>query len=166
MAARAVAHRINAGHTDHVGPTGPCRCGNTAHSAGRKEKTILTAMGEMRLERAYYHCDACRSGFCPRDRVLGVEGASLSPAVTRMVGTVAAMVSFAEGGELLGDLAGLTVNAKQVERTAEALSIETAEDAEIAPTMYLGYGWNGCADAQRGVGRQAGQAGGRFFKDA
>ena len=131
----------------------PCRGGNTAHYAGRKEKTILTAMGEMRLERAYYHCDACRSGFCPRDRVLGVEGASLSPAVTRMVGTVAAMVSFAEGSELLGALAGLPVNAKQVERTAEALGIETAEDerqyvgsaeaAAIAPTMYVGMDGTG-----------------------
>jgi hypothetical protein len=70
-----------------------------------------------------------------------------------MVGTVAAMVSFAEGSELLGDLAGLPVNAKQVERTAEALGIETAEDerqqvvpaeeAEIAPTMYLGMDGTG-----------------------
>ena len=106
VAARAVARRINADHTDHAGPTVPCRCGNTAHYAGRREKTILTAMGEMRLARAYYHCDACRSGFCPRDRVLGVDGASLSPAVTRMVGTVAALVSFAESSELLGTLAG------------------------------------------------------------
>lgn len=153
MAARAVARRINADHTDHAGPTVPCRCGNTAHYAGRREKTILTAMGEMRLARAYYHCDACRSGFCPRDRVLGVDGASLSPAVTRMVGTVAALVSFAESSDLLGALAGLPVNAKQVERTAEALGIEMAEDerqqvvaaadAEIAPTLYLGMDGTG-----------------------
>jgi hypothetical protein len=153
VAARAVARRLNADHTDHAGPTLPCRCGHTAHYAGRKAKTILTALGEMELERAYYHCDACRSGFCPRDRVLGVDGASLSPAVTRMVGTVAAMVSFAEGSDLLGALAGLPVNAKRVERTAEALGIETAEDerqqvvsaaeAEIAPTMYLGMDGTG-----------------------
>jgi hypothetical protein len=126
-------------------------------------------MGEMRLARAYYHCDACRSGFCPRDRVLGVDGASLSPAVTRMVGTVAAMVSFAEGSDLLGDLAGLPVNAKQVERTAEALGIETsederqqvvsAEDAEIAPTMYLGMDGTGVpmrkAEVEGRPGKQA-----------
>ena len=35
-------------------------------------------------------------GFCPRDHALGLAGSSLSPAVTRMVGTAAAMVSFAE----------------------------------------------------------------------
>lgn len=153
VAARAVARRLNADHTDHAGPTLPCRCGHTAHYAGRKAKTVLTALGELRLERAYYHCNACRSGFCPRDRVLGVDGVSLSPAVTRMVGTAAALVSFAEGSELLGALAGLPVNAKQVERTAEALGREIAEDeqqqvvpaeeAEIAPTLYLGMDGTG-----------------------
>jgi hypothetical protein len=107
----------------------------------------------MELERAYYHCPACRRGFCPRDRVLGVEGASLSPAVTRMVGTAAALVSFAESSELLGALAGVAVDAKQVERTAEALGREMAADerqrvvpagpAEIAPTLYLGMDGTG-----------------------
>jgi hypothetical protein len=124
-----------------------------AHYAGRKAKTLRTALGAMRLARAYYHCAACRHGFCPRDRGLGVEGASLSPAVTRMVGTVAAMVGFAGGSDLLGDLAGLPVNAKQVERTAEALGCEMAVDerervgpaaaAEIAPTLYLGMDGRG-----------------------
>jgi len=153
VAARAVARRLNADHTDPAGPTLPCRCGHTAHYAGRKAKTVLTALGELRLERAYYPCNACRSGFCPRDRVLGVDGVSLSPAVTRMVGTAAARVSFAEGSALLGALAGLPVNAKQVERTAEALGREIAadeqqqvvpaEEAESAPPLYLGMDGTG-----------------------
>jgi hypothetical protein len=153
VAAHAVACRLNADHTDHAGPTLPCRCGRPAHYAGRKAKTILTALGPMRLERAYYRCAACRRGFCPRDRALGVEAASLSPAVTRMVGTAAALVSFAESSELLGALAGLPVEAKQVERTAEALGQAIAADeqqhsepvvtAELAPTLYLGLDGTG-----------------------
>ena len=107
----------------------------------------------MRLERAYYHCQVCQRGFCPRDRVWGADGASLSPAVTRMVGTVAALVSFAESSELLGGLAGLPVPTKQVERTAETLGHEMAADeqrqvvpaaaTEIAPTLYLGLDGTG-----------------------
>ena len=153
IAARAVARRLNADHTDYAGPSLPCRCGHAAHYAGRKAKTVLTALGELRLARAYYHCNACRSGFCPRDRVLGLDGVSLSPAVTRMVGTAAALVSFAESSELLGTLAGLPVNAKQVERTAEALGraiaaddqqhVEPAPAAELAPTLYLGMDGTG-----------------------
>ena len=154
VAAHAVARRLNADHTDHAGPTLPCRCGHPAHYAGRKAKTILTALGPMRLERAYYRCAVCRRGFCPRDRALGVEAASLSPAVTRMVGTAAALVSFAESSELLGTLAGLPVATKQVERTAEALGQAIAADeqqhsepvgtaAELAPTLYLGLDGTG-----------------------
>ena len=39
----------------------------------------------------------------------------------RMTSTVGAMVSFQEGSELLQELVGVVVDAKQVERTAEAL---------------------------------------------
>jgi hypothetical protein len=171
VAARAVARRLNADHTDYAGPTRACRCGQTAHYAGRRGKTILTALGAMRLERAYYHCAACGHGFCPRDQALGLDGASLSPAVTRMVGTAAALVSFAESSELLGALAGLAVEAKQVERTAEALGQAIAADeqahvapapvAEVPPTLYLGLDGTG-VPMRKGelVGRPGKQADG------
>ncbi|MEI8333388.1 MAG: hypothetical protein WCH74_05995 [Chloroflexota bacterium] len=105
----------------------------------------------MTLERAAYHCAACGSGFYPRDRALGLVDTSLSPAITRMVGRAAAMVSFAESSELMGELAGIPVDAKQVERTAEALGREIAADersvvepeAPPAPTMYLGMDGTG-----------------------
>jgi hypothetical protein len=45
-----------------------------------------------------------------------------------MAGLVGAMVSFAEGSELMHELAGVDVDAKQVERTAEALGHEIAAD--------------------------------------
>ena len=52
----------------------------------------------MRLERAYYDCAPCEGGFCPRDRALGLEGTSLSPAVTRMVGLSASPEEALERG--------------------------------------------------------------------
>ena len=48
-----------------------------------------------------------------------------------MTGLAAAMVSFEEGSLLLSDLAGVTVNTKQVERTAEALGRQIAEDERM-----------------------------------
>ena len=88
--------RLNADRSDYQGRDLPCDCGEAARYAGRRKKTFRSALGELTLERAYYHCEACQAGFCPRDRALGLEGSSLSPAVTRMVGRAAAMVSFAE----------------------------------------------------------------------
>src|ERR1039457_4796767 len=94
----------------------------------------------------YYHCAQCQSGFCPRDRHLGLEMFSLTPGVLRMTGSAAALVSFVESGGLLRELAGVEVSASQVERAAEALGAEIAAEehncvepaGDVAPTMCLG----------------------------
>ena|ERR1019366_8421291 len=120
LAARAIEQKLNADSSDHAGALLPCHCGGTARYAGRRVKIFQSVLGELKLERAYYHCPACSNGFCPRDRLLGVGNTCLSPAVLRMIGTVGAMVSFQEGSQLLEELAGLKVDASQVERNAEA----------------------------------------------
>ncbi len=151
MAARAIEHRLNADTSDHASPTLPCSCGLSARYAGRRKKTFSSVLGPLTLSRAYYHCDECHAGFCPRDRALGLEGESLSPGVLRMVGHVGALVSFKEGCELLHELAGVELPAKHVERAAEALGREIADDEQSiiepappsAPTMYLGMDGTG-----------------------
>lgn len=151
LAAHAVESRINADTSDHAAAALSCRCGKLACYRGRRTKRFRTALGPITLERAYYWCGACARGFCPRDRNLGLDETSLSPSVTRMVGLTAAMVSFEESSELLRELAGVTVDAKQVERTAEALGAEIAEDEtnqvelleEPASTMYVGLDGTG-----------------------
>jgi hypothetical protein len=151
VAARSVERRFNADTSDYQGPTLPCECGQLARFAGRPAKTFQSVLGFMRLKRAYYDCTACETGFYPRDRALGMEGTSLSPGVTRMVGLTAAMVSFEESSELMSNLAGVTVGAKRVERVSEALGREIAKDEQAivepsrpwAPTMYLGMDGTG-----------------------
>ena len=148
---QAVAGRLNADQSDFAGPHVPCECGGQARYAGRRPKTFTTALGEMTLQRAWYHCAACDAGCAPRDRVLGLESGALSPAVLRMVGVSAARVSFAESSQLLRELAGLRIDPKQVERQAEALgrAIAADEHATVAPdpapaeTLYLGVDGTG-----------------------
>lgn len=143
--------RINADHSDYVGPEAPCSCGKLADYKGRVEKTIKSVLGDMTLGRAYYHCNECDCGFYPRDRALCIKDSTLSPAVTRMIASVGAMVSFEEGAGLMQELAGVNVNAKQVERSAEKLGREivvdernhTEPDIEISPTLYLGMDGTG-----------------------
>jgi hypothetical protein len=154
VAGRAVEQRLNADTSDHVGPTMPCACGQPARYAGQHDKTFESVLGPLTLSRAYYHCSSCEAGFCPRDRALGLDDGSLSPGVLRMVGQVGAMVSFKEGHELLRELAGVDVSTKHVERAAEALGREVAEDEKhvieppaadepVAPTLYLGMDGTG-----------------------
>jgi hypothetical protein len=169
VAARALQQRLNADPSDHVGPTVPCACGKPARYSGRRSKTITSVLGPLTLERAYYHCAPCGAGFCPRDRALGFEDSSLSPGVQRMVGLVGAMVSFEEGHELLHEVGGVEVPTKHVERTAEALGREIAQDERrvveppppdepVAPTLYLGMDGTGvpmrASELERRAGKQ------------
>ncbi len=153
FAARIVEQRLNADHSDFTGTRRPCSCGQQARFVERREKRFQTVLGELRLERAYYYCAACGRGYCPRDQQWGMEDTPLSPAVTRMIATVGALVSFQEGSDLLQELADVEVGAKQVERTAEALGAEVALDERQQveawkerprpPTLYLGMDGTG-----------------------
>jgi hypothetical protein len=154
VAACAVQARLNADTSDQTGPSVACACGQAARYVGRRAKTFQSVLGELTLERAYYHCSTCQTGCCPRDRALGLEGSSLSPGVLRMVGLVGALVSFEEGHELLRELAGVEVSTKHVERAAEALGREIAADEQgvvepppahepVAPTLYVGLDGTG-----------------------
>jgi len=152
LAARAVERRFNADRRDGAAAAMPCGCGQFARYGGRRSKRFETVLGGLTFERAYYHCTACGQGFCPRDQALGLAGGSLSPGVLHMVAEVGALVSFQEGSGLLAALAGVTLDAKHVERAAEALGAQIAEDEQHRleppcgnppPTLYLGMDGTG-----------------------
>lgn len=165
LAARALEQRLNADTSDHAAPELPCSCGGPAQYHGRHEKTVESVLGPLHLERAYYHCKKCQSGFCPRDRDLRLELFSLTPGVLRMTGSTAALVSFEESSALLHELAGVEVSTSQVQRAAEALGAEIAADeracvekmGEVAPAMYLGMDGTGVPMRPTEVAGRAGK---------
>ena len=165
LAARALEQQLNADTSDHGGPELPCPCGATAQYHGRHAKTFESVLGSLQLERAYYHCEQCQSGFCPRDRDLGLESFSLTPGVLRMTASAAALLSFEESSGLLRELAGVEVSTKQVERAGEALGAEIAVDEHqhvepmgaAAPTMYLGMDGTGVPMRAEEVAERAGK---------
>lgn len=169
IAAQEIERRLNEESSADAEPHRACSCGQEARYAGRLKKTFECAVGPVTLERAYYHCSTCHRGFCPQDRAWGIEHQSLSPGVLRMVGLVAARVSFAESEELLQELAGVRVEAKHVERAAEALGDEVAQDEHevveepsaettLPPTLYLGMDGTGVPMRHKEVEGRAGKA--------
>ena len=102
------------------GPRAGCGCGGQAVYAGCRDKVITTVLGPVTLRRAWYHCAACGHGLAPRDRQLGISGSSLSPGLAEMTALAGAEVPFARAAGLLAGLAGITVSARTVERSAEA----------------------------------------------
>ena len=109
-----------AGEDGYAGPRAGCGCGGQAVYAGSREKAVTTVLGTVRITRAWYHCEHCRHGFAPRDRQLGVAGATASPGLAEMIALAGAEVSFARAAGLLAGLAGITISARTIERSAEA----------------------------------------------
>lgn len=146
MVTRAALHRAGAAVLEELlaaeadGPRQvPCGCGQAAHYRGQRRKQLLTVLGRVETERAYYVCSACHRGQSPRDQELDVEGTEYSPGVRRMMAVVGSETSFEQGREQLQLLAGLEVTTKAVERQAEALGADIAaqEQAEIQRGLQL-----------------------------
>ena len=116
-----------------------CACGGSARYAGKRSKKLVTMLGEVVVERPYYHCGRCGEGFAPRDRELDVDATQYSPGVRRMTALVGSETSFDRGRALLDELAGVELTAKAVERESEAIGADIAarEQTEIALAVQL-----------------------------
>ena len=97
---------------------------------GLRPKLLVSLLGNVTLNRPYYHCRHCWRGAAPFDRDLGIEGTQYSPGVRRLLAVVGGETPFARGRELLADLAGIPVSVKAVEREAEAIGRDLAERLE------------------------------------
>lgn len=125
--------------------------GRVLRYAGKRKKTFVTVLGDISLQRAYY-TDGNGGGHFPLDERLGFERDCLSPAVKRMIGHTASILSFSESSVMLEKLAGLHIGGKQVERAGEALGgriaeserTEVREEQPCSTTMYLGIDGTGC----------------------
>ena len=86
-----------------------------------RDKTLLTVLGLITVRRAYYYDRKHRQGYCPKDHALDIAGTSYSSGVRRMIGKVGAYRTFGLGHEDLYELAGIRVNAKEVERVSQSV---------------------------------------------
>jgi len=98
--------------------------GQEAHYHESRRKQLLTMLGPVVFDRAYYLCAGCHQGQSPRDRELDVVGTECSPGVRRMMAVVGSESSFHGGREQLLLLAGFEVTTKAVERHAEAIGAD------------------------------------------
>ncbi len=104
----------------HRGARVDCGSGHDADFVGYRDKHFDTVVGPIRLRRAYYRCATCGTGVVPKDAELGVSGVSMTPGLRAMVARVGALAPFAKAGALLGELAGVELSIKRVERASEA----------------------------------------------
>jgi hypothetical protein len=145
-ATRAAMHRAGAAALQHLLQESEplpvavaCECGQTARFRQRRSRHLLTAVGPVRLQRAYYCCAACHRGQSPQDRKLDIVDTDFSPGVRRMMAVVGSDASFDHGREQMQLLAGIEVTRKAVERHAEAIGgdIERHNQAAVQRAVQL-----------------------------
>lgn len=97
------------------------QCHEAAKFVNYRPKTFISLIGEIRLERAYYHCPNCHAGFVPWDKILRLSTDALTLGAREAACLVGVLSSFAEGSTTaLPKLTGLHLSESTVERTTEA----------------------------------------------
>lgn len=118
---------INADKGDYRGNTIPYKKGHNFEFKEYRDKKLLTVLGPVMVTRAYYFDRTRKKGYCPKDVFLDIVGTSFSPGVRRIMGRVGAYRPFALGHEDIREMAGICVDAKEIERTSNQLGTNIVE---------------------------------------
>lgn len=96
-----------------------CPCGQRMRSRGRRGKRLLTTLGRVSFARSFYQCAPCSQGRFPDDELLDIVQTTYSPGVRRLIARAGSQSRFAQAAEDLHCYAGISVQAREVERVAE-----------------------------------------------
>ena len=112
---------LNSDSGDYRGRTLPCEKGHVFEFKEYRSKELLTVLGPVTVERAYYYEQGCKKGCCPKDTALDIVATSFSPGIRRIMGRVGAYRPFGLGHEDIKEMAGICVDTKEIERVSNQL---------------------------------------------
>jgi hypothetical protein len=126
-------------------------CQALARFVEYRSKGFVSLLGELRLERGYYHCRGCGQGTFPWDATLRLTEHRLTPGAQEVVCLAGIQESFGKAAErTLRKLAGLRLSESTVERTTEAagerLGVRLQEGAVFGSDQP--WSWNRDATGQ------------------
>jgi hypothetical protein len=104
-------------------------------------------LGLVRLRRAYYHCKACRSGFCPWDEVLDLDSSDITPAAREVVSMAGAVEAFGQAATFLKRMSGVRLSESSVQRTSEAVGADIGQRLAAGETFGEATDWDWHKDA-------------------
>jgi hypothetical protein len=114
-AARDTANRVGQALIQHAlqvpaGPgPGPVSCaeGHPVRMVGTRARMVRTALGPVRLERAWYHCRVCHAGTAPIDDRYGISTAATSAGYDKIVALAGSEGPYRASAALIADLTGI-----------------------------------------------------------
>ena len=123
-------------------------CAGATRFKGRYAQEVVTALGRVRVRRAYYYCAACQTGSCPLDRQWGLGAGNTTPTVQARVAVLGAWVPYTRVPQMtrqIGMAWGLDV------KTSELLTQRVGAALRQSPAASLGPAERSVAVAVDGV---------------
>jgi hypothetical protein len=105
----------------------PCQCGGRATFVREREGTVITFMGQLKVNRAYYLCGDCRSGTYPLDEKLGFRAGALSATLQEAVALVGTHLPFELASDLFERLTQVSISDNGVREATEQIGQERLE---------------------------------------
>jgi hypothetical protein len=118
-------------------------CQESARFVGYRSKRIVSLVGDLKIERGYYHCGSCGQGHFPWDDVLRLSPQRLTPAAQEVTTLAGIQESFGKAADrTLPKLAGITLSESTVERTTEAAGEDLGQGLEQGAVFGSKQMWN------------------------
>jgi hypothetical protein len=122
-------------------------CKELARFQRWQSKNVLSVLGEVQLQRAYYYCRHCGHGHHPWEDMLGLTSQDLTPAASELTSLAGLLCSFDEASrKVLPKLAGLRLSESTAERTTEAAGQRLAQRWAAGGTLGSFQPWQWSSD--------------------
>lgn len=122
-----------------------CSCGHKARYVANRSRGVGTLYGVVEVERAYYHCRHCGTGYVPWDAGEGLSSLLWTPRVKSLIAQAVAYLTYSEAVEMLDLLSGFGIEESCAERIVaevsgrlraeEAKQIEGCLDGTVVPLL-------------------------------
>lgn len=112
--------------------TRPCpHCGGQAAYQFKRSALLLTILGQVEYNRAYYLCAACQQGHYPLDQQLGLRPGQISAELESLTGMTGAQLPFGQSSQLFEALTLVSVSDHTVAKATQAIGGEVqSQEAE------------------------------------
>jgi len=107
-----------------------CPCGSEAQYLSKREAVLLTLLGRVTYQRAYYVCPHCHRGCCPLDARLGLRPGEMSAELESLVGMTGTLMAFAKGSDLFEQLTLTQVSPQSMDKATQAMGAEMVDVEE------------------------------------
>jgi hypothetical protein len=108
------------------------QCGEAVYWERYEPRNYITTLGEIQLERAYYHHAACHCGWVPMDERLGIGASELSPRVQERLSYLGAFMPFGQAQVFLARYCNIHVSHDTVNNATVAIGQALREEQEAA----------------------------------